>query len=190
MGVCAERQRGALKSQISNLKTQNYKIVANLPYQITTPMLKKFLQSENKPKELILMVQKEVAERICTTSSKMNFLAVLVQFYSKPEILKFIPKECFWPEPEVESAIVRVTEVTKLTNVTDEKLFFRIVKAGFSEKRKKIKNSLSGGLQLPIKEIEKWLIKSEINPNRRAETLSLSDWLNLYYNKRSLFQDS
>lgn len=170
-------------AQSPELQAQSYKIVANLPYQITSPVLWKFLHYEKKkPQEMILMVQKEVAARICTNPPDMNLLSVMVQFYGKPKIITEVGKNCFWPCPEVTSAVIKISDIKdEQSEVADEKLFFRIVKAGFSQKRKQLKNSLAAGLNLDIKENLKILEEIGINPQRRAETLNLEDWKKLYF---------
>ncbi len=174
-----------LRAQGPKFKVSNYKVVSNLPYNITSAVIRKFLETEKKPIEMVLMVQKEVAKRICAKPPNMNLLAVSVQFYAKPKIIRFVKNTSFWPKPEVNSAILKVAEVTKVAKaaeVRDEKLFFRIVKAGFGEKRKQLINSLSGGLRMSKEEIAKLLKKSNIKLTQRAEELSLEDWIKIYNN--------
>lgn len=162
-----------------------YKVVANLPYNITSPVLRKFLESPNKPKEMTLMVQKEVAEKIEATPGDMSILAISVQFYSKPEIVEIISPTSFWPEPKVSSAIIKITNIEKkMPEIEDEKLFFRIVKAGFSEKRKMLKNSLAGSLRIGEEKAAEFLKKAGINPQIRAQELNLEDWRKIYEQSR------
>ena len=182
-----------------------YKIVANLPYYIVSPVIRKFLEFKNPPKEMILMVQKEVGQRICAKPSEMSILAVSVQFYAKPKIISYVSKKSFWPQPKVDSAIIKLKVKSLKSKVKSQKLkvntdlFFKIVKAGFSQPRKMLINNLSrlpesaaqaAGRQakkLKIKkpfvrtreEIKKWLLENSINPSQRAETLSVEDWINL-----------
>jgi 16S rRNA (adenine1518-N6/adenine1519-N6)-dimethyltransferase len=174
-----------LKFKIKNLK---FKIVANLPYNITSVFLRKFLTAENKPELMVLMLQKEVAERICAKPGDMSLLALSVQFFAEPEIVGYVPKENFWPMPKVDSAIIRIkiTENVPLLSkeglgVVDdrEKEFFRLAKFGFSAKRKMLKNNLAGGLHLQPSAVEEILVKAGLNPKARAEDLSIADWLNL-----------
>lgn len=162
------------------LKTKSYKIVANLPFYLTAPVIRKFLESANQPRVLVLMVQKEVAQRICAKPPDMNLLAVSVQFYAKPEIINYISKKSFWPQPKVDSAIIRIDPQMN----TDRKrintdLFFKIARAGFSQPRKQILNNLSKKLNLNKEEIKAWLLKNDIQPSQRAETLSIKDWIKL-----------
>jgi 16S rRNA (adenine1518-N6/adenine1519-N6)-dimethyltransferase len=179
-----------LKFNPTNYKLQanSYKIVANIPYYLTSPLIRKFLESENQPKEIILMIQKEVAQRICATPPNMNLLAVSVQFYAKSEIISFVSKNCFWPAPKIDSAIIKITPIQNNTNLQpDNKLFFKIVKAGFSQPRKQLVNNLTSlkvlnGVKLDKEKVSNWLIKNNLKPTQRAETLNLSDWINLSKN--------
>jgi len=172
-------QGDVLKLDPKSYTLKPYKIVANLPYYIVSPVIRKFLETKNPPKEMILMVQKEVAQRICTKPPKMNLLAVSVQFYSKPEILFYVPKNSFWPQPKVDGAIIKIVPKRKSRRTVLRKLFFKIVKAGFSQPRKQIVNNLSKMLKLDKEETKKWLLRNRVGPNQRAETLSIEDWLNL-----------
>lgn len=167
------------------LKIKNFKVVANLPYYIVSPTIRKFLEiDEVKPRQLVLMVQKEVAQRICAKPPDMNLLAVSVRFYATPKIISYVSKKCFFPQPKVDSAILRIAPLInadrKLINAD---LFFKIVRAGFSHPRKQILNNLSEGLKLNKTEIITWLLKNNIQPSQRAETLSIEDWLRLAKNR-------
>lgn len=163
------------------LKIKNYKVVANLPYYITSPVIRKFLESKNPPRLMVLMVQKEVAQRICEKPPRMNLLAVSVQFYAKPEIISYVPKESFWPKPKVDSAIIKIIPHHFRDPVSHRfrEQFFRIVKAGFSQPRKQLANNLSKGLELNKEQIKRWLVSNKIKPTQRAETLNINDWINL-----------
>ena len=165
-----------------NLNLKSYRVVANLPFYLTAPLIRKFLETEFPPELMVLVVQKEVAQRICARPPKMNILAVSVQFYAKAEIISYISKKSFWPQPKVDSAIIKIIptkrgKVIRGSGKVD--LFFRIVKAGFSQPRKQLANNLSKKLELNKEEIKSWLLKNNIQPNRRAETLTIKDWLNL-----------
>ncbi|MCP6719172.1 MAG: 16S rRNA (adenine(1518)-N(6)/adenine(1519)-N(6))-dimethyltransferase RsmA, partial [Patescibacteria group bacterium] len=117
-----------------------YKLVANLPYYITSPVIRKFLELKKPPRLMVLTLQKEVAQRICSKPPKMSILSVSVQFYAQPEIISFISKESFWPQPKVDSAIIKIVphkiKVPWSPEIRDQ--FFRIVKAGFSQPRKQL----------------------------------------------------
>lgn len=176
-------QSDILKLPKSKLPTKNYKLVANLPYYIVSPVIRKFLENKNQPKLMVLMVQKEVAQRICATPPNMNLLAVSVQFYAKPKIISFVSKKSFWPKPKVDSAIIKIIpRKSALLSASIPKRFFRIAKAGFSQPRKQLINNLSKGLKIDRDKIKNWLLKNKVHPNLRAESLSLKDWINLTKN--------
>jgi len=158
---------------------RGYKIVANLPYNITSFFLRKFLSMENKPNIMVLMLQKEVAERIVAKPPKMSLLGISVQFYADAEIVQIVPRDNFWPMPAVDSAIVKLKVKSEKLKV-DEKKFFQLVKFGFSAKRKMLKNNLSAGLRMDDKEVENKLILANIKPTTRAQELSLEDWFRLF----------
>jgi 16S rRNA (adenine1518-N6/adenine1519-N6)-dimethyltransferase len=158
---------------------KDYKVVANIPYYLTSHLIRKFLELEKKPKLIVLMVQKEVAQRICAKPPKMNFLAVSVQFYAKPQIISFVSKNCFWPKPKVDSAIIKITPRKILWRSDLHNLFFKIVRAGFSHPRKQIVNNLSEKLKIDKEKVKEWLLKNKIQPSQRAETLSVEDWIKL-----------
>jgi len=169
--------------KITKLKIKNYKVVANIPYYLTSPLIRKFLESKNPPQEIILMVQKEVAQRICSKPPDMNLLAVSVQFYAEPKIMNYVSKNCFWPAPKVDSAIIKIVPGRR----TSQELFFKVVRAGFSQPRKQLVNNLTtlkslNGVKLDKYKVADWLLKNNTNPNQRAETLSVSDWINLTQN--------
>ena len=180
-----------LKLDLKSYILKSYKVVANLPYYITSPVIRKFLEVEKKPKEMILMVQKEVAERICACplklgerrrggQTRMSILAVSVQFYAKPEIISFVSKKSFWPQPKVNSAIIKITPHRSAYTISvNPLLFFKTVKAGFSHPRKQLINNFSKELKINKEKTRKWLLKNKIQPNQRAETLRLEDWKNL-----------
>lgn len=159
----------------------DYSIIANLPYYLTSHILRKFLEEKNKPKEMVLLVQKEVAERICATPNRMSLLAISIQFYGSVKMIGVVPREAFYPTPQVSSAIVKIiTYKTPLFSDVDPGKFFDLVKSGFGEKRKQLANSLLGFGPYSKEEIIEKLKKSGINPERRAETLSLAEWRTLY----------
>ncbi len=165
--------------KIYGLKPNTYKIVANIPYYLTSPLIRKFLETENQPKEMVLMVQKEVAQRISAKPPKMSLLAISIQFYAKAEILSYLSKKSFWPSPEVDSAIIKITPKRLIQSQELKNRFFKIVKAGFSQPRKQLINNLSKGLKIDRTMIKNWLFKNNIQPTQRAETLSTEDWLKL-----------
>ncbi len=161
--------------------TLSYKVVANLPYYITSPVLRHFLEAALRPGLIVVMVQREVAEAIAAEPGKMSVLSVGVQFYGKPEIAGCVPARCFYPVPEVDSAIlkVRVYPEPPLA-VSDEAGFFRLVRAGFAAARKQLANSLSQGLNVPKADVLSLLEEAGITSTRRAETLTLEEWAELW----------
>ncbi|MFH1036562.1 MAG: 16S rRNA (adenine(1518)-N(6)/adenine(1519)-N(6))-dimethyltransferase RsmA [Patescibacteria group bacterium] len=166
------------KSENFNLKSNGYKVAANLPFYLTAPIIRSFLEAKNPPKEMVFIVQKEVAQRICAKPPRMNLLAVSVQFYAAPKIVVYISKRSFWPQPNVDSAIIKIAVNSKQQTVNTD-LFFRIVKSGFSQPRKQILNNLSKGLKLSKEKVVFWLSENNIQPTRRAETLNVEDWVKL-----------
>ena len=159
---------------------KDYVVVANVPYYITSKIVQMLLTAENKPRISVLLVQKEVAERIAAGKGEMSILAVAAQVYAEAELAIEVPRKYFTPPPQVDSqTIVLTTRSTSLLADIDEKHFFRIVKAGFSARRKKLRSSLSAGLSLPKDEIERILQSVSIDPNLRAQDLSIQDWLKL-----------
>ena len=162
-------------------KMGKYKIVSNLPYNITSVFLRKFLSLSNKPELIVLMLQKEVAQRIVAQAPDMSLLSASVQFYAQAEILFEVNRDKFYPAPEVDSAVIRIkTIANRLKNYEEEKKFFSILKIGFSAKRKMLKNNLSLGLKIDIKEIENILNQVGLDSKVRAEELTIDNWLNIY----------
>jgi 16S rRNA (adenine1518-N6/adenine1519-N6)-dimethyltransferase len=175
-----------LKEHIA-LKT-DYKIVANLPYNITSIFLRLFLSGEHKPRELVLMLQKEVAQRIVAQAPDMSLLALSVQYYADAKIVREVKAGNFWPEPKVDSALIKLivkpgffsSQLLSIEQTTEEKLFFRLAKIGFSAKRKMLKNNLAGGLKIEAKKVADILEKNNFNPQVRAEDLNLEDWQKVF----------
>ncbi len=154
-----------------------YVVVANIPYYITSAIIRHLLESDHPPQRLILTVQKELGERICADPPDMNLLALSVQVYGSPKVTFRIPAGAFYPPPKVDSSVVQVDVFTKPLIARESlDLFFQLVKAGFSQKRKTLRNSISAGMRWPKESAEKALESAQIDPMRRAETLSLSEW--------------
>lgn len=157
-----------------------YKLVANLPYYITALTLRHFLEASNPPRRLVIMVQKEVAERIAAEPGDMSLLGLSVQFYGVPTIVARVPAASFYPSPQVDSAIVRIDlrPEPPLAGAARDRLF-ALATAGFGEKRKQLHNSLTRNLHVPGETVHRWLAAADIEPTRRAETLSVDDWVRL-----------
>ena len=156
---------------------EGYLVVANIPYYISSAIIRRLLETETRPERMVLTVQQEVAERICAKDGKLSLLALSVQVFGAPKIEARIPSGCFFPAPDVDSAVLSIAlypqPLIALDALDD---FFRLAHAGFSQKRKTLRNALSAGLGLPASETEKLLATSEIDPQRRAETLSITEW--------------
>jgi 16S rRNA (adenine1518-N6/adenine1519-N6)-dimethyltransferase len=162
--------------------TTGYKVVANLPYYITSPVLRHFLESDLKPEMMVVMVQKEVAEEIAAQPGKMSLLSLGIQLYGQAEIIKHVPAECFYPEPAVDSALLKIVpHKISPVDITDTGKFFSFVKAGFSTARKQLVNSLSNGLGVPKSDTQELLADAGISGSRRAETLMLEEWAHLWH---------
>jgi 16S rRNA (adenine1518-N6/adenine1519-N6)-dimethyltransferase len=170
-----------LDLSIADLVDQTgYIVAANIPYNITSAIIRHLLESPSKPRRIVLTIQKEVAERICAQPGDLSLLALSVQVYGQPSIRAKIPAGAFHPAPNVDSAILRI-------DIYDEPLipaemldrFFKLIKAGFSQKRKTLRNSLSSGLHIKPAEAESLLTSAGIDPMRRAETLSIAEWRGL-----------
>ncbi len=158
-----------------------YKLVANLPYYITAPTFRHFLESSNPPRLLIVMVQLEVAKRITAGPGDLSLLGVSVQFYGQPHIVAHVPSQAFYPAPKVDSAVLRIDVYPQAPLSPEERhRFFRVVQAGFSERRKQLHNSLTHGLHSKNEHVRSWLAMAEIDSSRRAETLSIEEWLRLW----------
>lgn len=157
-----------------------YLVVANIPYYITSAIIRHLLENKNKPRKIVLTIQKEVAKRICATPGDLSLLALSVQVYGNPRIAASIPAGAFFPAPSVDSSVL-VVDIYPTPYIEESLLdvFFKLIKAGFFQKRKTLRNSLSAGLHKPTSEIVKFLTQANIDPMRRAETLSLDEWQTL-----------
>lgn len=159
---------------------ENYVVVANIPYYITSAIIRHLLEAAVKPSRVILTIQKEVAQRIVARDGKMSLLSLSVFVFGEPEIAGTIPAGSFFPAPDVDSAVLRIhLHPEPLIPSSQLDLFFKLAHAGFGQKRKTLRNSLSAGLSLPAKEVEARLLEADIEPSRRAETLSMAEWARL-----------
>jgi len=154
-----------------------YLVVANIPYYITSAVIRHLLEAKHKPQRIVLTIQEEVARRVCAAPGNLSLLALSVQVYGEPKLAARIPAGAFFPPPKVNSAALRI-------DLYDEPLipaplldtFFRLAKAGFSQKRKTLRNSLSGGMHWPTERTLTFLTQAGIDPQRRAQTLTLEEW--------------
>jgi 16S rRNA (adenine1518-N6/adenine1519-N6)-dimethyltransferase len=178
-----------LKTDLCSLtNNQPYRVIANIPYYITSKIIRLFLETPCQPKELILMIQKEVAERIVARPGEMSILSNSVQYYAQAEILFLVPREKFTPPPEVDSAVIKITPKTNFDpNNPENKAFFKLVRAGFSAKRKTLLNNLSNSLRLDKQSIETTLLSLNLKATVRAQELSVENWKELQNKFNLLF---
>lgn len=156
----------------------DYKVVANIPYYLTAHLIRKLLEAKNPPTDIILMIQKEVAVRLCARPPRMSILSASVQFYAKPQIISLVSRRAFWPIPQVDSALIEIWP-SRADLKVDPDAYFKIIKAGFSHPRKQLISNLMSGLGLTRAKISQTLQKLDIKPEQRAETLSVEDWCSL-----------
>jgi len=171
-----------LKVNLDKEMPQNYKVIANIPYYLTSRLIRKLLESEKKPLNIVLMIQKEVAERICKIEKKSNLLSLSVWFYAKPEIQFLVSKNSFYPKPKIDSAVIKITPHKKKHSKKLSKNFFKIIKAGFSHPRKQLINNFSEKFKKEKESIKKWLVDNNISPCQRAEEINFKDWVSLAKN--------
>ncbi len=176
-------QGDILETDVSELiHEKDYLVAANIPYYITSAIMRRLLESEPTPRRIVLTIQKEVAERVCAAPGReaLSLLALSAQVYGRPSIADIIPASAFHPAPKVDSAVLRV-DIYPEPLIPRETLptFFKLAKAGFSQKRKTLRNSLSSGLRIKAQEVEALLRSAGIDPMRRAETLSIEEWKRL-----------
>jgi len=178
---------GDIRGYDYNKLPKNYKIIANIPYYLTSNLIRAISETTNSPAVAVLLVQKEVAHRICASPGQMGILSVTAQFYFVCELGVEVAAEYFSPPPKVDSQVVVMRHHKKKLYDVDTGQFFRLVKAGFSEKRKTLRNSLSGGLAISKEDAEILLKKANIPAGSRAQELSLSQWHELYKNFNKVY---
>ena len=169
-----------------------YKLVANLPYYAASPIVRRFLETAHKPQVMVVTLQREVAQNMAAAPGDMRLLSVLIQLYGRPKIVSYVPARAFRPAPKVTSAILRISVYPEPALSLDSKdLFVRLVKAGFSSPRKQVHNCLRQGLSISAEAVEAMLSQADIDPKRRAQTLSLPEWGRLYdsFRHNVLIQD-
>lgn len=167
---------------------KSYKVAANVPYYITSKIVEKLLTAKNKPAVAALLVQKEVAERMAAPAGELSILGIATQVFAEAELGSFVPRELFTPAPKVDSQVIilkiRAENLIEkfnreISSKISEEEFFRVVKAGFSSKRKKIAKSLAANFAISREKAEEILEKAEISPDLRAQDLSIQDWITL-----------
>ena len=181
--VCADAREVPVEALVDGASP--YKLVANLPYYAASPIVRRFLESLHKPELMVVMVQREVAQTMAAKQGKMGLLSVATQVYGRPRVVCHVPPRAFRPTPKVWSSVVRI-------DVYDDPLvpfdspggFFEVVRAGFSAPRKQIRNSLANGLGMAAWESESVLVAAGIDPSRRAQTLTVAEWGQVYDARR------
>ncbi len=169
---------------------QSYKVVANLPYYIAAAVLRHFLESSVKPRRIVVMVQKEVAQSIVAAPGRMGLLSVAIQFYGKPTIVSYVRARSFYPAPKVDSAILSIDVYEQpAVMVEDVAGFFHVVRAGFSAPRKQLRNALALGLSLSPPDAAALLCRAGISPQRRAQTLTIEEWARIYHAGKERYAD-
>jgi len=161
------------------LQTINYKLVGNIPYYLTSHLLRTVFEEWPRPRIVVLTIQKEVAQRITARPPDMSLLAISVRYYADANIIGYVSRKSFWPEPSVDSALLRLNPKSEIRNPKKDEQFFKIVKIGFAGKRKQLVNNLARGLGLSKSVVEEKLNVAGIEPTRRAETLTVSEWESL-----------
>ena len=156
-----------------------YKVIANIPYYLTSKLMRRLIESPNPPTVISILIQKEVAERVVAQPGSMSMLSLSVQYYGTAEIALIVPRDRFWPSPDVDSAVLKVT-LNGPAFEADTRKLFRLMKAGFGEKRKQLKNSLSGGLVIAIDAATELISAAGLHSTARAQELSLVEWQRLY----------
>jgi 16S rRNA (adenine1518-N6/adenine1519-N6)-dimethyltransferase len=162
------------------MPASGYYVIANIPYYITSALIRRLLEAPVRPARMVLTIQHEVARRICAQPGNLSLLALSVQVYGQPTLAYKIPAGAFYPAPDVDSAVLRVDLYAQPLMATEQlDLFFKLAKAGFQQKRKKMRNALAEGFHLPAEKVENTLILAGIDPASRAQMLDIQDWASL-----------
>ena len=171
----------SLLSTYAKPETQSYKVVANLPYYITSPVLRHFLLAPMAPSTMVVMVQEEVGRSIAAKPGDMSLLSVMIQAFAQPSVVRRVSARSFHPPPKVDSIVLRL-DTTSAPAVPRESAaeFTEFVAAGFRAPRKQIHNSLALGLQATKEHVEPLLAKASVDPTRRPETLTIAEWVLLW----------
>lgn len=159
-----------------DIKLKKYKVVANIPYYLTSVLIRNLLEIKNSPEDIFLMIQREVGQRVCAKPGEMSILSLAVQYYANPKIQFIVPKGSFYPSPKIDSVFIRITP----KGVKKNDKFFKLIKAGFSHPRKQLIGNLYSQLKIEKEEIKKWLNDNNLKPGERAEVLSLPQWESLF----------
>jgi 16S rRNA (adenine1518-N6/adenine1519-N6)-dimethyltransferase len=167
-----------LEKIMDRTDSEGYKVAANIPYYITSAVIRRLVESAVRPRRIVLTVQKEVADRICAAPGRMNLLALSVQYYGTPTVVGKIPADSFYPVPDVDSAIVRMDlDGAPDRDPDSANRLFRIARAGFSQKRKMLRNTLPAGLGVGADRIDRVLGAAGVDSRRRPETVTVDEWI-------------
>ena len=169
--------KDVLALNLEKLNLKNYKVIGSLPYSTALPIIRKFLEVKNPPKLIVVVIQKEVAQKIC--SKKMSLVRAAIKFYGEPKIVGYISKKSFFPQPKVDGAILKITNIQQNTPQVDPKTFFKFLKAGFASPRKTILNNLSNKLKLKKEFVKEFLKKLGVGPLIRAEYMDFETWIKI-----------
>jgi 16S rRNA (adenine1518-N6/adenine1519-N6)-dimethyltransferase len=156
-----------------------YRLIANLPYAITSITLRHFLETAHPPERMVILIQREVADRILAQPGDMSLLSLSVQFYATPRFVLAVPPRSFAPPPQVNSAVIALDWHGPITDEDIRARLFTIAKLCFAQRRKQLHNTLPGIVHLPAAQVHAWLAAAEITPDRRPQTLSLAEWIRL-----------
>lgn len=159
---------------------ERYKVVANIPYYATSKIIQTMLEAPKPPQKLVLLIQKEVAQRIVAEPRQMSVLAASVQYYGKPSLVGVVERHKFWPAPKVDSAVLQIDVYDKPRFEADRQKLFRLIKAGFGEKRKMMKNSMAGGLNISMELAVRLIEQAKLSSTVRAQEMSMDEWQRLY----------
>jgi len=172
---------GDIRKVFPRLKLpQNYKVVANIPYYASSLIIKMLLSAWNKPKEIVCLLQKEVAERICASKGNFSILSNSVLFFGKPEIIGKVPRSAFYPPPKVDSAILKIKDINNdNARILEEKRFFQVLKAGFAAPRKTLVNNLAAGMDISKQKASDIIKSVGLKEAIRPQELTVSDWINI-----------
>ena len=169
-----------LEKILGRTDSEGFKVAANIPYYITSAVIRRLVESTIRPRRIVLTVQKEVADRICAAPGRMNLLALSVQYYGTPTVVGKIPADSFYPVPDVDSAIVRMDlDGAPDRDPDSANRLFRIARAGFSQKRKMLRNTLPAGLGVPADRIDQILCAAGVDSRRRPETVTVDEWIRI-----------
>ncbi len=171
--------RANLPQLLAERRIGRYKVVANIPYYITSAIIKLFLEAPLPPQAMVLLVQREVAERICAPKGELSVLALSVRLYGEPALVRLVGSTSFYPAPKVDSAVLRIDRIGRRYSGEEYRALFGLIKMGFASRRKTLVNNLAAGLRRPKDELVRMLETGGLDPRSRAQDLGVEDWVKL-----------